>query len=90
VEFQWLEFGIGAGLFLIAVVTTLVGVGWRIRGMEARLREESRENAEQEAFRAMKKHLDAEHTKDSEGRTLRERIGLVEATCKQRHPQIGG
>lgn len=81
-EFQWLEFAIGLGAFLVAIVTALVGVGWRIRGLEARLKEQ----AEEEAYRSMRKHLEAEHTRDSEGRTLRERIGLMEATCKQRHP----
>lgn len=83
-DIQWWNILIGGGAFLVAIVTTLVGVGWRIRGLEASLREK----AEEEAYRAVRKHVEAEHIRDSEGRTIRERIGVLEATCKQRH--LGG
>lgn len=84
-DIQWFQFALGAGVFLLAIVTALVGVGWRMRGMEARLEDKVQDGV----VEAMKDHWRAEHTRDGEGRTLRERIGLLEATCKQRH-QTGG
>lgn len=57
-----------AGTFILGVVLAVIS-------LRRRDRTELKACIEQE----MDEHLDAEHTRDSEGRTLRERIGLSEA-----------
>lgn len=38
-----------------------------------------------DASERMAEHIEAEHKKDAEGRSLRERIGSIEALCNERH-----
>lgn len=71
---QVMSVGIGVLAFVVSIIVTLVGVSWRLRGVIEKTVEEE-----------VRKHLEAEHSKDRDGRTIRERIGLLEATCRERH-----
>ena len=62
---------IGVLAFIVSIVVTLVGVSWRLRGVIEKSVEEE-----------LQKHVDGEHGKDGEGRTIRERVGLVEQSVK--------
>lgn len=62
---------IGSACFVLAVITTVIGVSWRIRNLQRVLVEET-----------MKHHVEAEHAKDANGRTLRERVILIETSIE--------
>lgn len=77
----WLNVLIGAGAFILGVITTIGAMRRRDReSMKSCIKEE------------MEEHVNAEHTKDSEGRTLRERLGIAETNIKslQKHVYRGG
>lgn len=74
---------------LAAVGSFVLGVVVAVASLRRRDKEEL-QAAKAEALAGVRaevaEHLSAEHTRDSEGRTLRERIGLIEAKCAERHP----
>lgn len=67
---------IGAASFLMAVITTVAAVSWRIRSLQKSVIEEVTKHQED----MMRHHIEAEHSKDAQGRTLRERVILIETS----------
>lgn len=55
--------------FFIGVTATMVGAAWRLRT-----------TIEREIRDVFKQHLETEHARDAQGRTLRERMALIEAS----------
>lgn len=73
---------------LAAIGSFVLGVGIAYSAVRRRGRAELEgvlQQAKAYADREIREHADAEHTRDSEGRTLRERIGNLEVRCRERH-----
>ena len=68
----------GAG-FLGGVIVTLVGVTWKLKGTFTALEDKLRELIWEAVDTSLARHVDGEHAKDSNGRTLRERLMLLES-----------
>lgn len=79
-----IEFWAGAA----AIGSFILGVGIAFAAVRRRDKAELEGVLQQgKAYtdREVREHVDAEHTKDSEGRTIRERIGNLEVRCRERH-----
>lgn len=73
-----MDFLLGAGGMIVGVVITLIGVTWRLRGTLDSLKEELKESCDTKVEAGLAEHHEQEHAKDSKGRTIRERLLVLE------------
>lgn len=78
-----MDVGLAAALtgisFLVGVIATALGAGWRIRSAIDTAVDVATDKIMREMSETMKNHFDSEHGKDSGGKTLRERVILLES-----------